>query len=319
MSKSEGRGKKVEAMSNSENSLDPRIEKLVALLYGELPEAEAAQVRAMMDADAGLRAEYEELVAARDLLGELEEPAAAPSFVFLDEREPVRFAPGAGLLGRLLGRVSRTRTWNWAPWTVATAAAIVAIVAVTDLRLERQEGAIALRFGERSQRSVVDPAALRQQQDFAAETPVRDSGTGLPAVGPQQDVARMPGGQLEMTQTPEIRQVSEGAGPYLTKHEFDAYAAGMTQTLLALLNEYSKTRDQEVAGLLQAAIDGISEKQTRDYSDLRDRMDALRAGMAQEQFTTKAQLDALLGSREGSLSPSEGSSDGDGQEKEGGK
>lgn len=309
-------------MTTTDNPLDPRIERLVALVYGELSEAEAAKVRAMIDADPALRAEYEELSGTRTLLRQIDEPAMAPSFVFLDEREtePVSIAPGVGLLGRLFGRGAdrrHGRTVGWAPWAVAVAAMLVAVVSLTGVRLERQDGAIALRFGAPSRENPQPSQSTPQDQNLASN-PQRGIESESPA---QRDDAPLPGGgHLEMTQSPEVRQVSQGAGPYLTKQEFDAYAAGMTQTLLALLNEYSRTRDREVAGLLQAAIDGISEKQSQDYSDLSDRLDALRVGMAQEQLVTKTQLDALLSEgREGSLSPSEDDARKEGQEKEGGK
>jgi anti-sigma factor RsiW len=53
---------------NKFGPLDPRIDKLVALLYGELPETEAREVRAMIEADPGLRHEWEELQGTREML-----------------------------------------------------------------------------------------------------------------------------------------------------------------------------------------------------------------------------------------------------------
>jgi anti-sigma factor RsiW len=68
----------------ADRPLDVRFERLVALLYGELPPAEERSLRAEIESDPALRAAWEEISSAREFLGRVpEEPA--PSFVFLDE------------------------------------------------------------------------------------------------------------------------------------------------------------------------------------------------------------------------------------------
>ncbi|MBD3236861.1 MAG: hypothetical protein GF330_09165, partial [Candidatus Eisenbacteria bacterium] len=63
-------------------SLDPIRQKMVAALYGELPADAERELQAALAEDAELRAEWEELQAARGFLREAEHPEPAPSFVF---------------------------------------------------------------------------------------------------------------------------------------------------------------------------------------------------------------------------------------------
>ncbi|MDM7915765.1 MAG: hypothetical protein QUU85_10965, partial [Candidatus Eisenbacteria bacterium] len=76
--------------------LDPRWEKLVALLYGELPPEEEQSLRMEIESDAALRAEWEEISGARSLLQSWEVPETAkePSFVFVTP-EPARRRNGS--------------------------------------------------------------------------------------------------------------------------------------------------------------------------------------------------------------------------------
>jgi len=253
---------------------DPRIERLVSLLYGELPEAEALALRAEIENDPALRAEWEELTAARTFLSSWEVPGDSPGFVFVNEPAIVPRRGTGGVRERLRGLVP---VWSWG---VAATAVAVLVLAVGGFRVEKVDQGLAFRFGhEKSQgpkvAEIIEPGGVR----------------GVPLTSPPvQQVSTEP----IASESAAPKQVPAGAAPYLTKEEFQAYAAGMTQTMAALLNEYGRQRDQEVGSALQVVLKSISDRQTEDYRDLRGRFDAFASGLTQEQMTTKAQLGYLL-------------------------
>ena len=245
---------------NKNGPLDPRIDKLVALLYGELPEAEAREVRAMIDADPSLRREWEELQGTRQMLAEWKVEEESPGFVFVDDAAPAARQRAAGWLGRFRRLAFVT------PWAVAAAAVVVAVLAAGgNFRVERTGGSVAFRFG----RPPVEATRFAANQ----ETPqiVEPAGSGGPLVGAAQPVS---GGASELaTETPQ------SAGHYLTKQESEAYQAGMMQSLVLLLNEYGKQHDKEFGAVLQTALTDMQNKQIRDYGDLRGRIEALGVGV----------------------------------------
>jgi hypothetical protein len=254
-------------------SIDPRIEKLVALLYGELPEAEAQALRREVDGDPELRAEWEDLTAARSFLGSWEAPELSPGFVFVNEpaRVPRR---RAGFRERFRALVP---VWSWG---LAATAVAVLVLAGSGFRVERMDNGFAFRFGQE-----------KTQAPATAESLVPDGVRGVPLSSPPvQAVSSEPVASGPAATSPE----TAAGGPYLTKQEFQAYTAGMAQTMVALLNEYGRQRDQDISSALQVVLKNISEKQTEDYRDLRGRFDAFASDLTEEQITTKAQLGYLL-------------------------
>ena len=249
-------------------SIDPRIEKLVALLYGELPEAEAQALRGELDGDPELRGEWEELTAARAFLGTWEAPEHSPGFVFVNEQE--------GAPHRRAGFRERFRAlvpvWSWG---LAATAVAVLVLAGSGFQVEKMDNGFAFRFGDK-----------KSQAPATAESLVPDGVRGVPLASPPV--------QAVSTEPVPTSQETASGSPYLTKQEFQAYTAGMAQTMVALLNEYGHQRDQEVGSALQDVLKNLSEKQTEDYRDLRGRFDAFASDLTQEQITTKAQLGYLL-------------------------
>jgi anti-sigma factor RsiW len=65
-----------------DETLDPRLEKLVALLYGELPDEEARKVRDWIAGDSELRRTWDEMNETREALGSLD-PVPTPDASFL--------------------------------------------------------------------------------------------------------------------------------------------------------------------------------------------------------------------------------------------
>ncbi|MBD3161624.1 MAG: hypothetical protein GF346_05280, partial [Candidatus Eisenbacteria bacterium] len=102
--------------------LDPRREKLIGLLYGELSEAEEKEIRREIAGDATLRRDFEELVATRQLLGEWKIEEESPRYQFLDREPTARRSDPDGPLARLRRKIG---SWTALPWAVATAALVL--------------------------------------------------------------------------------------------------------------------------------------------------------------------------------------------------
>ncbi len=255
---------------NKNGPLDPRIDKLVALLYGELPEAEAREVRAMIDADPALRREWDELQGTREILAQWKVEEESPGFVFVDDAAPRARRRAAGWVERFRSFALVT------PWAVATTAVVVAVLAVGgNFRVERSDGSVAFRIGR--------PPAVATNFASGAQQPIAQPTTGGSPVVQGVALGKTPeqpgpGERTGETSGPTA-EAQQGAGIYLTKREFDAYSAGMMQSLVLLLNQYGKEHDREIGAVLQTALTDVANKQIRDYGDLRGRIEALGVGV----------------------------------------
>jgi hypothetical protein len=246
--------------------IDPRFEKLVALLYGELSAEEERQVRAMIAADEPLRQAWEDLVAARTALHEWEAQEPVPSFVFLreEERAPSAAAGTPGTAGRIRASwKERLRAATMLPWATAAAALVISLLAIGDFRVIRSEQGWSVGFG------AAPPPTLPAPQ--TASLPPGDPGEvgRLEGSSSMEPALGQPAGE-------PVLAAADGTKPYLTKDEFQAYATGLTQTVVALLNDYGRERDREVAGLMQAALTGVAARQTTDYRELKGRLEAVQ-------------------------------------------
>ncbi|MBM3287714.1 MAG: hypothetical protein FJY88_10260 [Candidatus Eisenbacteria bacterium] len=262
----------------TENPLDPRLEKLVALLYGELSGDEERMLRRLIEEDDELRAHWEDLVASRSFLGTWDVTDQPPRFVFVDddagvESRPVAVPGRVGWAARLRGVLTAT------PWAVSVAACLVAVLAVSGFRVTRTDAGFAFGF-ERGQ----SPAA-------------RDGDLSRldPASGPLASSRMGREGTLEPGGRASAQQADERV-PYFTKEEFDAYSTGMIQAVVALLNDYARQRDQQVAGYLQASLGDVVDRQTEDYNELRSRIEALNVGLLEERLRSRSNIDRIVGS-----------------------
>jgi BMFP domain-containing protein YqiC len=141
-----------------EEKPDSRLEKLIALLYGELPEDEERAIRREILRDAALRAEWEELSATRSLLGQWKVNEPAPRVIFVHRNTTPE---------RARGLWARLRPAFAAPaWGLAAAAACLALLGIGQFRIEQPAGGgLAFRFGA----ARTSPAATRVERT-AAET-----------------------------------------------------------------------------------------------------------------------------------------------------
>ncbi len=254
----------------AEQPLDPRIERLIALLYGELPEEEERAMREEIDRDETLRAYWGELSGTRTILREWDLAETAPGFVFVKGPDARGAAPPApSPLPAAAWRRRLSGILGASPWAIAVTATAVAVLAVGGFRVEKEDGALAFRFG----------AGRSDREQTAA-----------PAVAQRS----VPSGSLETLPVGRQPAVAGDENRYITRTEFDAYSSGMMRTLAAVLNEYARRRDQQVTDVLQTAFSGIAEKQNEDYRDLQGQLEVLKLGLSEDQVNTRMQIDYLM-------------------------
>lgn len=258
----------------TDNPLDPRREKLIALLYGELGTDEERALREEIERDEALRSDWEELHATRQILQRWEVPEQPPSYVFVDDRESTKTKAKSNTPGGWLDRLRRLVPAT--SWVFATATAAIVALALTDFHIQRSDGAWMVGFGDPTPQKLV----LGDPDDMDGVVPLEPSPAGQR--GPAQLVSGDDG------------VLGPGSGPYITREEFEAYNIGMTRTMIALLNEYDRQRDQETNAFLRTAFGGVAERQDENYRDLRSRIEALTMGMNEEQYRTGVQIDYLM-------------------------
>lgn len=239
-------------------NMDPRIDKLVAYLYGELPESEARAFRRLLETDDALRAEYEELSGAREVLGGWEVEERVPSFVLVEGTEPRRERRAAPASARWWERLTESlRSFAVTPaWGLAAAAALLLIAGAFGFRVERVDGGLAFRFGGDR------PAATQP-----AGRPVSPGGAELASNGP--DAMPDSGGA---NRSPVVPVSADG---YLTRDDLKSYDADLMLTLAQLLNEYSRKRDQEVAEGFQSLYQQVTTERLYNDEQLAGRIDVI--------------------------------------------
>ncbi len=267
--------------------IDPRIEKLVASLYGELSESEEREFQALLAEDAGLRAEWEELKGTRAALRGWELDERSPSFVIAGSAERAPRRDGSGLGGAIAAFFGRPFA---VPAVAALAAAIlIAVLAIGRCRIERIDRGLAFQFG------APVPAASRGDDGAArtraleALTPVDGSARGLDGGAPVTD---------EMVRAGAVVPVSDEA-PYLTRQEFENYSDTMATRLLAALNAYGTQNEREMSRVMWGLYKDINQKQAAAYDDLRGRIDAVGVGLLVEQSKTDAKLEDYIDQSKG--------------------
>lgn len=238
-----------------QEAIDPRRERLIAFIYGELSESESRAFQKELDADEALRLEFNELSGTRETLAGWRVPEPTPSFVFVDEPSRSRprsrptwwktlFSRGSGPLGFGLG--------------LATASALAFAFVVSDFRVERVDGGLAFRVGE----------PVRS----ASNVPARMPSLGAPSTGTPLELVS---GNGPSAAKPDAILTGSDSTEYLTRAEFERLSGQMVGSIVDLLNEYSNYQNQEMGSVLQAMYERMSDRQSRESDDLRHRMSAL--------------------------------------------
>jgi hypothetical protein len=263
-------------------NVDPRIDKMIAALYGELSESEERAFRRLLEKDAALRAEWEELSGSRKVLAGWSVEERVPSFVLIeDERQAPAPAPAAGGLLARIGDVLRS-LGPGPVWGLATAAAAFIAFVLADLRFQgRLERELAARD------AAVAPAPAVAERDALPQL-----GTGRP-IEPAADAGEM------------LRVGSDTQ--YLTPSDLQNYNGELMTVLVDLLNQYDARRADEVNGLVQALYERINRQQVFDYRQINNRIDAVGAELLLEKDRHERALDELLGPVRKAETPASGS------------
>jgi hypothetical protein len=264
-----------------EENLDPRIDRMMAALYGELSESEERAFHRLLETDEALRAEWEELRGARRAIAGWEVKERVPRFVLLEDaglrRAPARASGSA--LGRWL-EPFRAMRMNWGFALVTAAVAGVAFLAA-EARFERQLEAR------------LSPAG----KELAQSRPV-PTGSGIEARPemPIEDLLGRPGAGTDAS------PIVPASGSYVTRAELEANRDEMLQSLAMLLNQYDQREDQETLDLLQAMYERLNRQQLYDFRQLAGRVDNLGRELIVNRSAAEQKIEELLGpeqSREG--------------------
>jgi hypothetical protein len=164
---------------------DPRHERLVALLYGELTADEAEALRLEIDCDSGLRRDWEEIRSAREALASLPavEPVRGTSWDVMDAA-PMRSSaaararrpatdqgwrpiadPRVSSLPRRRHRLRRLLTGS--AWGVAAAALLLLVLGLARFRVERVDHGFAFTVGAES--ASASHVTREELRDFGTE------------------------------------------------------------------------------------------------------------------------------------------------------
>ena len=190
-----------------EEPVDPRMEKLVASLYKELPADEERELKRLIEQDPELRAEWEELTSMRSMLGAFEVEETVPSFVVVDP-EPVRRVKLGGFWGDVREKLGGF--FAVSGWAVAAAAILVAVLAVKGYRIERVEGGFAVVNGSK-------PAPVEQREQNLAGTEKKAAPITEPVPAPPETERPAPVTSTEGSKPPV--QLASNAR-YMTRYHF---------------------------------------------------------------------------------------------------
>ncbi|NNE44365.1 MAG: hypothetical protein HKN12_09160 [Gemmatimonadetes bacterium] len=260
-----------------DESLDPRIDRMMAALYGELPETEMRAFERLLETDAALRAEWDELQGSRRVLENWDVEESVPSFVMMDAPAPAAApaAPTPSLWSRLKETVSG---WGMAPGLALGAAA----VALGSFVISDISG------GDEDLRAEI--ASLRAQVEQA-------SGAGAPAGGSTEQDLRNLMQARDLTSSPGTSDgvIQQASDSYLTRTEWSAEREEFMQSLVSLLNEYSERKDSENLDLLQAMYERVNQQQLYDYRQLAGRVDDLGRELLVSRSLAEDKIEQLLG------------------------
>jgi hypothetical protein len=255
----------------NDESLDPKRQAMIAALYGELGEEELAKFETLLNQDAALRAEWEELRETRALLetATVNEPVYTPEFVFVD---------------RSRREAKPKRRWAWLPswspaWGFASAAACLAILMGAGLRMDHVDNGLVLRFGP----GPVPKAPVTTPQD---KTPPSQNTRPI-----ETPISTGPGPVLERT------------AQVVTRDDLNQYSTRMLDALTRLVDDAQDRQRKEFADIMTQFYDVMSNEQQRKYQSLVQRMDGIGLGLRFEQERTSKQISWLTDRMGGSALP----------------
>jgi hypothetical protein len=211
-------------------------------------------------------------------------------------------------------------------WAVAAAALLLAILAFAEFRVQLLDGGIAFRFGPPSAEQIGEEPPLGSQDRIPALT------NGPSPSVPQRESERLDGGETPESAPDPVRSdpartdmaenepwVATGRdstrihltrdlgdpNALLTRGEFDGYVNAMAKLIAAIQdqNEYNAQENQEFIMFMRTMYEGLNEKQSQDYYDLRGRIEAVRYGLNEVETSTNDRFDSIDLSQGRSLTP----------------
>ncbi|MGQ0720326.1 MAG: hypothetical protein ACT4PE_01990 [Candidatus Eiseniibacteriota bacterium] len=256
-----------------EENLDPRIDRMMAALYGELSESEERAFHRLLEKDEALRTEWEELRGARRAIAGWEVKERVPRFVLLEDTVPRRAQArsSGGVLARWL-EPFRAMRMNWGFALVTAAVAGVAFLAA-EARFERRlEARLSTAGGELAQSRPAETSGL----DARPEMPI-------------EDLLGRPGSDAD------AGLIVPASGTYVTRDELEANREDLLQSLAMLLNQYDQREDQETLDLLQAMYERLNRQQLYDFRQLAGRVDNLGRELIVNRSVAEQRIEELLG------------------------
>ena len=255
----------------SKESFDPRVQKLVASLYGELSEAEERELAEELERDPGLRGDFEELRAARVFLTDWAGDEPAPGSIFTEQ--PALWTR-AGLADTPW---ARARQWMGhlmpAPaWGFGFATVVLLGLIVGGFRVDRVDNGIALRFGR----------GAAPERVLMAGSPSDPDMPGNPAASPTL-----------LDGTVDALPVS-ATGPYVTQGQLREQQGQILEQMTALLADYEQRRNGELAYILQTFYQEIAGQQNRAITELQSQIEGVGLGLMAEQSRTNQRLETLV-------------------------
>lgn len=258
----------------SDESLGPRIDTMMAALYGELSESEERAFRRILETDPALRAEWDELQGSRNLLAGWSVEETVPSFVLVGDavtprlRKAAASAAAPGWWSRITGAL---RGLGGSPaWGLATVGAAVAAFVIADARVDRKV------------------------EERLASLGLERVGTAAPA-GSETAAPSLP---LELGTRPLAANGSEivqASGTYLTREEYERGNDQLMGSIASVLNEYGQRRDQETLDLMQAMYERVNQQQLYDYRQLNGRLEDLGHELLLNRSLAESKIEELLG------------------------
>lgn len=273
------------------SSLDPRIDLLVAALYGELSAEESARFEKLLAEDEEIRREWRELQGTRQALAGWQIEESPPSFVLVEARPtaPIAQAPRRSWFGPVRALWEAPARIGWA---VAAAAILLLVLSALDFRVEVGDGVLAFRLGESAPQLAERAASGRASSDQVLAEGAGSGQDGSQGGGRSGVAANRNGGEsgsvdladdeTRIPLTGDFARVHDES-PYLTRDEFHAYSEGVARAFGDLIRaaDYNRVKSEEFNGYVRTLYQGLEDRQAESYYDLRARIETIRFGLDQ--------------------------------------
>ncbi len=259
---------------------------LMDYLYGELPEAEAAQVARYLEENPELKAEYKRLHETHAKLGQLDDEPVT---------EPLVFS----------GASAKRKSTGWQKWTAAAAIFVLGLLTAAwlDIHISFRNQELAIRFGEPQTEQVQPP----NPTTVATASPVAET----KIVSVQNPKPALPD-SIALQQIAQLEQKLQRQIQELRKQQLalKAASAGMSSDQVAsLMNELQQDNYETMQQLLLTAnqqqqlysqkmlaqlTDYLATQRTEDLQKISVVLNSIVQNTDQKQQQTDVVLNQLI-------------------------